>query len=225
MHYALPQHLTFCRAGKGLVFLDTKRDRYFRLSGQLEDGFIALLEEPASPGTGPANLVERGILVPSPEPAHIATPSVPVASRSAIEGAPIQGRVPTGMFLDVLSSVCLMRLQLARRNLDAILDALVRHRGRMAIETAAITDSVEVERLLLTAHRFWRARAYVPIQPRCLLDSLAMVKVLASRRLYANLVFGITDDPFTAHAWVQAGDIVLSDTVGHAAAHAPIRVV
>lgn len=222
MHYTLPQHLSFCRVGKGLVFLDTRRDRYFRLSGQLESALLSLLESAGDAGDAHADLVERGLLVPSPEPARTPTPCLPVASRSAIEGTPLRDRIPTGMFLDVFSNVCLMRLQLARRNLDAILEALVRYRGHMAADAA---DSVEEERLAHHANLFWRARAYVPIQPRCLLDSLAMVKVLARRGIHANLVFGVTDDPFTAHAWVQAGDIVLSDTVGHATAHTPIRVV
>ena len=59
----------------------------------------------------------------------------------------------------------------------------------------------------------------------CLLDSIALVRFLARRGLYAQLVFGVTDDPFSAHCWVQAGDLVLNDTVGDVSAHTPIRVI
>jgi hypothetical protein len=90
---------------------------------------------------------------------------------------------------------------------------------------APISDRA-VEQLLLEASGEFRfARAYTPVETRCLLDSLAMVKFLARRKLHASIVFGVTSDPFSAHCWVQAGDLVLNDTVGHANAHTPIRVI
>jgi hypothetical protein len=207
MHYALPQHLSFCRVGKGLVFLDTCRDRYFRLSPQLERAFL-------SPLQGASDLVMAR-----------AAPCLPAASRSAIESASRQDGIPMSMLLNVFSSVGLMRQQLGTRRLEDILRALAEYRQRKTSRATNMTGGIEEVGLARIANQFLRARAYVPIQPRCLLDSLAMVRVLAQRGLRVNLVFGVTDDPFTAHAWVQAGDLVLSDTVGHATAHVPIRVV
>jgi hypothetical protein len=52
-----------------------------------------------------------------------------------------------------------------------------------------------------------------------------MVKFLAKRRLYSNLVMGVACDPFSAHAWVQYGALVLNDSVGNAQAYVPIRVI
>jgi hypothetical protein len=58
-----------------------------------------------------------------------------------------------------------------------------------------------------------------------LLDSLAMVMFLAKRGLHASIVIGVTSAPFSAHCWVQTGDLVLNDTVGNARAFTPIRVI
>lgn len=52
-----------------------------------------------------------------------------------------------------------------------------------------------------------------------------MIIFLARRRLHASIVFGVTGDPFGAHCWVQTSDLVLSDTLGNATGHTPIRVV
>jgi hypothetical protein len=225
MHYALPQHLSFCRVGKGLVFLDTCRDRYFRLSPQLERAFLSPLQGASDLVMARAALIERGILVASSVPTHPSAPCLPAASRSAIESASRQDGIPMSMLLNVFSSVGLMRQQLGTRRLEDILRALAEYRQRKTSRATNMTGGIEEVGLARIANQFLRARAYVPIQPRCLLDSLAMVRVLAQRGLRVNLVFGVTDDPFTAHAWVQAGDLVLSDTVGHATAHVPIRVV
>jgi len=38
-------------------------------------------------------------------------------------------------------------------------------------------------------------------------------------------VFGVKLNPFSAHCWVQAGDIVLNDAIDHVTIHTPILVV
>ena len=43
--------------------------------------------------------------------------------------------------------------------------------------------------------------------------------------MHANLVFGVTGDPFSAHCWVQVDELVLNDTLGNANAYTPIRTV
>ena len=76
-----------------------------------------------------------------------------------------------------------------------------------------------------TAAAFRSARPYVPIDTCCLLDSIAMITFLAKRQLHADLVFGVTADPFSAHCWAQYGTTVLNDALGHALTYTPIRVI
>lgn len=79
--------------------------------------------------------------------------------------------------------------------------------------------------VLEAAAAFLSARLYVPIDMCCLLDSIAMIKFLAKRELHADLVFGVTGDPFSAHCWAQYGTTVLNDALGHALALTPIKVI
>ncbi len=75
------------------------------------------------------------------------------------------------------------------------------------------------------AYIFRLARPYIPIKPNCLLDSLALAKFLARRNLYADVVFGVTSDPFSAHCWLQTGTVVVNDSVGNVDTYTPIRVI
>jgi len=108
--------------------------------------------------------------------------------------------------------------------LKAIFQALNDYRDNRTSSLA--DDPAELrQRLSEAATAFNRVRPYVPIETCCLIDSLSMVRFLAKRGLHAHLVMGIACDPFSAHAWVQHGPLVLNETVGTAQAHVPIRVI
>jgi hypothetical protein len=132
-------------------------------------------------------------------------------------------RTSIGEVMDTLTIVCSTRLQLKTRNLKQVLGKLASLRGRRTYRPS--TSRHGESQVLDTAAAFRRARLYVPIDTCCLLDSIAMVKFLAKRGLRADLVFGVTATPFSAHCWAQYGAVVLNDALGHALAHTPIRVI
>lgn len=72
---------------------------------------------------------------------------------------------------------------------------------------------------------FARARTFVPIAPRCLVDSLALYRMALSRSLAPSLVFGVRTNPFAAHCWLQTGACVLTGTAEEARNYQPILVV
>lgn len=78
--------------------------------------------------------------------------------------------------------------------------------------------------LFAATHAFLRARRHVPVARNCLPDSMALVRFLSRRKLFANLVIGVTLQPFSAHSWVQSGPLALNETVSVAGAHTPIMV-
>jgi hypothetical protein len=75
------------------------------------------------------------------------------------------------------------------------------------------------------ARQFLATRRLAPAAPRCLPDSLALLDHLARRGLGGELVFGVKLNPFSAHCWVQRGDLVLNDALDHVTLHTPILVV
>lgn len=223
MRYRLCDHLSCCRIDGALIFLDIQNDRYFKLSRALECALLAYLDNGLLAAADIDALVERRILTSAPRTetsTHPETISEPV--HSALEPLPPSPRLHVAAVLDVIRIVCSTQVQLKTRRLRALLSALVIYRDRHA---AVAFPTVPDSHLRASAALFRRARRYAPIETCCLLDSVSMIRFLARRGLYTNLVFGVAGDPFSAHCWVQAGDLVLNDTIGNVYAHAPIRVV
>ncbi|MBB3812652.1 hypothetical protein FHY13_000958 [Xanthomonas arboricola] len=221
--YTLRDDLAFCRIGERLVFLDVGNDRYFRLPETLEHSLLTYLAQDPVSDLEINDLVERGLLVErSQATAGPQLPVIPVA-RSAME-MPVPARRPQLLEkLEVLVLVLSTRLALKRNPLGRVLGSLsaaAQGRGMQQRSAAGLE-----QRLIDTASVFRRARVWVPVEMRCLLDSVALARFLRRRQLDAQVVFGVALDPFSAHCWVQTGDLVLNDTVGNVHAHTPIRVV
>jgi hypothetical protein len=221
--YALRENLSFCRTDGRLIFLDTQADRYFCLPPTAEQSFIAHMEQGADGGVD--DLVERNILVATSSAAdRVAATKLAPPSRSPVEQTSQDACNPVEV-AQVFAMICWTQWQLRSWPLQRILDGLIAYRRKKQPASQPALDEDNERSLVSAANVFRRARLYTPIETCCLLDSLAMMRFLARRRLYARLVFGVTGDPFAPHCWVQAGDIVLNDTVGHANAHTPIRVI
>lgn len=61
-----------------------------------------------------------------------------------------------------------------------------------------------------------RTLSALPTDSRCLVQSLVLTRMLASRGVSARLVIGAKLDPeFSAHAWVEAGNIALLPADGY----------
>jgi hypothetical protein len=75
-----------------------------------------------------------------------------------------------------------------------------------------------------TAAAFLHSRRLVSAADQCLVRGIAMKHLLAQRGCDARLVFGVTM-PFSAHCWVQADDVVLTDTLDIIRRYQPIFAV
>lgn len=219
--YRLNDDLSFCRIDGRPIFLDTRDDRYFRLSSTLERMFDAHVDGAELPPEDIAYLVERNILTDAPSFASSMRASIPIASRSALELSSTPMPHGIGSVAELFAIVCWTQLQLKTRRLKEILDDAI---ARRPLGSALEGSGAEM-RLLNETHVFLKARKFVPIETRCLVDSLSMVTFLAKRHLHANIVFGVTGYPFTAHCWVQAGELILNDAIGNTRAYTPIRVI
>lgn len=220
MRFSLRPGLSYCLIDGRPIFLDTERDRYFRLAEPLEDAFLALLSG-ASDHAFTQRLLDRAILVPGPPTTHRDL-GVPRPTHSVIEltggGAPVE---PAAM-LTVFAIVWGTRRRLRKHTLGAVLEGVVREREAARRLTPLSLDETQV---IEAAAGFARSRLCVPVETSCLLDSLALTRYLARRGMAGYIVFGVTDSPFAAHCWVQVGELVLNDTVGNTMAYMPIRVV
>lgn len=68
-----------------------------------------------------------------------------------------------------------------------------------------------------------RAAAWLPAKTYCLLQSVALVRVLRRRGVDARLRLGARPYPFVAHAWVESGRLAVNETDEQLAMYAPFE--
>jgi hypothetical protein len=105
-------------------------------------------------------------------------------------------------------------------SLFALMAAVRRRKVQADPSDQTVMDAVRCD-----IARFMASRRVLSRQSQCLRTSLALASFLGERRYYPDLVIGVRVKPFGAHAWVQAGDMVLNDTVDEVAPYTPILVV
>ena len=228
MSYQLREDLSCCEVDGHVVFLDLVQDRYFKLSSDNEATFRCFLTHRDLPDEQVRKLRKLGILIKGTSPRrNAAIPTIQRPSLSAFEQSIVitESRLGIKVILEIMAIIWSTQWQLKSRALSVVIGdiASLRCSGPDLHGAAGATPSEDG--LMSLATKFSHARAYVPIEPSCLLDSLSLVRFLARRGLPASIVFGVTLVPFAAHCWVQAGEIVLNDTLSNANAHTPIRVV
>ena len=215
--HSVPARLAYAVTQDVTVFLDIDNDRYFRLPAGLEPAFRAALSGSTRGGDGLERLIQLGVLEPTPvvdRPERRA--AVPVAESLVDMDA---GRARAGVTTALAAASSLVRARaLLRRGFAKALTVLTHRSGRRGA-------SREIEAVRSASLAFLAARRIVPIQPVCLLDSVALLDFLSRRGLDADLVFGVIARPFSAHCWLQVGDLALNDEFDNLTGRAPILVV
>ena len=82
----------------------------------------------------------------------------------------------------------------------------------------------EDDALVRRAVLFDRWLPWVPGQGLCLYRAYTLRRFLRSGGLDADWVFGVRTWPFSAHCWLQAGDLLLDDDLDRVALYTPILV-
>lgn len=221
MQYRLRDQLSACVIGEHAIFLDVEADRYFRLPDALERAFLAYAASPIE--APPSALIEHGILVATAQEGNPGQERVELPLRSALEMPDHASGCGVAAIAEVLAALWRCRRALRTQPFARILAQACGDRNRRC--PARLADPASEPALLYAVRLFHRARPYIPITPCCLPDSLALTRFLARRGLHSRIVIGVVGEPFSAHCWVQAGDLALNETVGHASAHTVIRVL
>lgn len=217
MQYHLPAYVSFGFLGKRAVALDLRADRYFLVAA----AETAALRTAETGGGGVVDdvalnaLVRRRLLG-----SGAGAPIVPVAAvplkRAALEGDASGGRVPLVEAAYFRASAGLHLRLLGLRGALGRWQALRQRYARSARKSGAADDAIRV------AQGFADARVLLPAKRLCVPDSLALVRSLWRRGIEADLYFGVQLAPFMAHAWVQRGDILLSDTLNTVGEYTPV---
>ena len=215
MNWRLALGTGYCETGGELVFLDLVRDKYMALRGRDRAAFERLRAGEPNDSEAMSRLIATGLLSRSDGPSNLAPTKIAVPVRDLAAHA-------DGAFSLPMSLRAARALRWARRAMKP--DQIARTVAKLA-ETkrdhAAACEAAAVD----IALRYAACRWLVPVPPRCLVDALALDRLMLSRRIAVTLVFGVRLDPFAAHCWLQTPMTILTGTSAEARNYTPIMVV
>ncbi|CDO35964.1 lasso peptide biosynthesis B2 protein [Novosphingobium sp. KN65.2] len=221
MGLVLAQGVSFARLGERAIFLDLRSDRYFGLPARCEAAFLRLVDEHHPEDGDPAildGLVRDGILEQVSGQGSI-LPFMPAfhPATSLLDTE----RLPIGAWRQARAAWALKRSQheLKTRPLSDLVSEL----SACRLEHNAGTNIFEDARRICWA--FEAAGLLVTPLRNCLSRSLALAGTLRASGHACELVIGVAINPFQAHAWVQAGDTLLNDSLERVRQFTPILAV
>lgn len=218
----LRDQLYHCRSGNRTIFLDVDADRYFCLPDKLEPMFRNFQVNGAHDSDGEfVVLVERGILVSAPPSGKRIESMAP--PRPTLN-APTS--IGSGWNLALTSLAVahhlLVRHKLRRRRFSAILNVLAARSQMARLMSAGYASPKQTARIVSA---FDRAGIILGVTDQCLVRSMSMLAMMHNIGAAPYLVFGVRTNPFSAHCWIQEGDIVLNDSPEHARLFEPILAI
>lgn len=92
-------------------------------------------------------------------------------------------------------------------------------------EDAQIDDNNIIQRNYKEIIDFKISHLVIPSQSKCLRTSLAMWHYLLKLNKKVNFVIGVKTRPFSAHAWLQSGQVILNYRLDEVQAFKPILVL
>lgn len=217
MALQLAPDVTMAATGGDLVFLDVEQDAYLCIpqgAGDIRRTSYSI--EVADPDLA-AELTAAGLLVAGPGGAR-GCRAAPTACGD-LDGQ-VRPRVSLADRVTFTLSVALNHGRYHGRTLSQIV-AAVASRGQAPSRTSgAPPDPILLRRAMI----FEQLLPWAPRQEACLYRSFMLLRFLGEGGCDADWVFGVRTRPFEAHCWIQAGGVVLNDSLDHVRSYAPILV-
>lgn len=210
-----------CEIGGNLYFLDSHRDRYVRISPELQ-AIVHRLEggEDVEPAQVQA-LLATGLFGEDRTGSPILGPTSIGLSSPVGQGGARRPRVKEARFHEgILASLYLGLFHMLAKRISLrksiALAIWLSRRGFWR------SSEVQVDGLLGT---FSRVSQLFPKRNTCLADALALKAYLGFYDIQTSLIFGIQTSPFRAHCWVQQGEVALGQDLEVVRSFHPVLVM
>lgn len=234
--YQLAPLVYACTTGRNCMFLDLRRDRYLSVPQTLMNALAPAIQDwklsvPTTPCPEPSpeevrtlahELLAAGLLCPCD--------ALPGASREPLPVAHSDIASHTCHRRHSSAPGCAMRVTAALIAADYALHRVALHRIAESVARKKQRGGPRFRRdhlstaIALTS-RFAQVRPWYPRDYLCLFDSLALMLYLLRCGSRAHWVFGVREQPFAAHCWIQHGSVVLNETFDRAHLYTPIMAI
>lgn len=238
--YWLPEHIYTCATPDGVIFLDTRRNRYRGLGPREAEslrpfvhdwpgGFTShagmdALDQDAV-GELLATLISARLISVKPVPS-------PRASRAEVAlGRPLQAigvgtefdyPVATATLLAFLGAYAGALLDIRLRSLCTV---VLRIRSRK-LQCPPRSPDADIEKIKSLVSSFRRIRHhFFTGNGKCLLHALTLTRYLALYEVFPTLVIGVRTSPWGAHSWVEHNGYTLDATPEKVRTFTPILAV
>lgn len=206
-------HVCFAAIDIDIIILDVARDRYDCLTECAEwlttgeDGRLHVDDQEAADA-----LIDMGVACDAPGPPARRAP----APRRELKIPPNSTR------LEVVRAFIAQAAATAIFRRGSLLDLIQFECGRTAPFAPWAGVAVSEARLaeLLAAARL--ARPWIPFEGECLQRAFQLRYYLARFGVATDWVFGVRTWPFSAHCWLQVGDLVIGDRLERVRRYTPI---
>jgi Transglutaminase-like superfamily len=233
--YYLHRDAFTARVASSLVFLDLRTHKYSAVDAPNTGALMQLVPGPHN-GVDPdslaasspeenqllAELVDAGLLTSDPGLAKELNACIPTSER-ALPARPYSissNEVQIGDFIRFLISWIMVSSLIAFHNMSLCVSIVRRNQDAPA---GRETQDLELEKQV---RKFNRIRPwFYTAKGNCLRDALILATYLKHNGSPTSFTIGVRLHPFEAHAWVQAGPIVLNDTLESIQAYTPILSV
>jgi len=215
MGWRLASGTGYCEVAGELVFFDARRNKYFALRGDARAAFERLLMGHPNDSDAMTRLVRTELFVRCDGPNSLPSTSISVPTRDL--SAEEEG-FSLVMAMQIGRALYWAKKAMRPERIASTLGELERKKRKLAVPGA---EAMVVD----YSRRFAACRWLAPVPPRCLVDALALDKILISRGLLATLVFGLRLHPFAAHCWLQSPETILTGTAADARNFTPILAV
>ncbi len=220
--FELPRHVHACRTPDGIIFLDTRNDRYFGLGGKDADAIASVVRDwhegsaahiddtsVSSDEVQPLAeaLLERGLLIRSSSTnTHRARTAILPLKMTPL-GLPTD-RCRRANLLDLANFVMASSKAawvLKWRTLESIeLEMRSFRTERPENGFRRQGTAAEVAQVFQRLRRFFYSE-----KGRCLFNALSLMYFLRRYGHCPSWVIGVNGAPFAAHSWVQEGETAL----------------
>lgn len=215
MGWQLASGVGFCEVDGELVFLDLRRDRYVALRGDDRASFERLRVGAQNSSADMTRLAQMELVARCEGPDNLLPPDISIP---AVDLAGAEAGFNPAMACSAAAALWRARRLIRPQYIAAALAASAHAKKRAA------TSASEAAFASVAAH-YAACRWAIPIEPRCLIDAIALDDIFLRRGLAAKLVFGVRLRPFAAHCWLQSSKAILTGTAADARNFTPIMVV
>ncbi|MDC7693501.1 lasso peptide biosynthesis B2 protein [Asticcacaulis sp. DXS10W] len=222
MGYDLANGLSYCFVDGRAVFFDRTHNRYFASTPASADALSRLVAGDVLSAADEAELaalVEACVIRPRAQPGLTPPPTLYSLPTRTVPAIDLPVAVTCG--LSVFSTRMAVTLALRLLPLNLNLSGLASRKRRCASRTLAPKGAPSPTLI----HGFLGTRRLLSMSDKCLPTSLALCHFLLSHGYETDVVIGVRLRPFAAHAWVQRGEMLLSDVLDNVRPFTPIAVI